>query len=121
MNPLIQFTKRTLLFVTAFALTCFALAPDVRAGCQQGCGALNITCPIDDAIITNTTGFNNTATGFAALFSNTIGTNNTANGASALHSNTFGQDNTATGSAALFSNTGFHNTANGSSALFSNT
>src|SRR5215471_4660385 len=104
MNPLIQFTKRTLLFVTAFALTCFALAPDVRAGCQQGCGALNITFLGDDALISNTTGFNNTATGFAALYSNT-----------------FGQDNTATGSAALFSNTGFHNTANGSSALFSNT
>ena len=74
-----------------------------------------------EALKDNTTGVDNTATGFRALMSNT-GVENTANGSSALQSNTIGEGNTAVGSQALSLNTqGSGNTATGSSALFGNT
>ena len=74
------------------------------------------------ALESNTTGSDNTATGGGALLSNTIGDSNTATGVSALESNTTGLDNTATGAEALNSNTtGTENTATGSQALLSNT
>ncbi|MGC1321715.1 MAG: tail fiber domain-containing protein, partial [Candidatus Udaeobacter sp.] len=74
------------------------------------------------ALLSNTSGSNNTGNGFQALVSNTTGNNNTANGAVALFSNTTGNGNTATGDAALFSNTtGPNNTATGFNALSSNT
>ncbi len=70
----------------------------------------------------NTSGAQNTATGFDALQSNTSGSSNTANGAYALVNNTTGNDNTANGMFTLFSNTiGNSNTASGSQALLSNT
>jgi hypothetical protein len=70
----------------------------------------------------NSTGNDNTATGFDALLSNTTGIFNTAAGADALFANTTGFDNTATGADALFTNTtGAQNTATGANALFSNT
>jgi hypothetical protein len=53
------------------------------------------------ALISNTTGTQNTATGGQALQSNTIGNNNTANGIGALSSNTAGNNNTAVGVSAL--------------------
>ncbi len=57
---------------------------------------------------------NNTAIGNNALFSNTTGYQNTANGAYALNDNTTGYYNTANGySALLFNTTGYGNTANG--------
>jgi uncharacterized coiled-coil protein SlyX len=75
-----------------------------------------------DALLGNSTGNFNTATGFSALHSNTSGEKNTANGISALAANTHGSQNTATGSLALQgSTTGFDNTATGHQALFSNT
>ncbi len=91
------------------------------------------------ALLSNTTGGQNTANGVNALFSNTEGTFNTASGFNALFTNTIGSSNTASGFQALFSNTegtfnaavglralsnnttGFNNTAIGADALFSNT
>ena len=103
-------------------LVCFALSPQARAVCQDGCLTSDNTVQGDDALISLTTGFSNTALGFNALFSNTIGRENTATGAQALSDNTEGYDNTATGFDALSSNTtGVDNTATGDDALFSNT
>jgi hypothetical protein len=74
------------------------------------------------ALDRNTTGDNNTATGFEALFSNTTGFDNTANGVSALILNTTGHSNTALGAEALVGNTtGSDNIAVGDAALSSNT
>jgi hypothetical protein len=108
---------------TLFALACFALAPQARAVCQQGCDLSNGNTFLgDDALVNNTTGSLNTAIGSVALFFNTTGKNNTAIGFDALVTNTTGNENTATGSAALGANTeGFGNTATGSSALLTNT
>src|SRR5215470_7577109 len=79
-----------------FAFACFALAPQARAQCQQGCDLSNGNTFLGNAaLINNTTGTNNTATGFDALFSNTEGFQNTANGFQALEFNTTGSDNTA--------------------------
>ncbi len=73
------------------------------------------------ALISNTTGFFNTANGASALYSNTSGERNTASGKSALKSNTSGSRNTANGTLALFNNiSGSSNTASGNSALYSN-
>jgi hypothetical protein len=72
------------------------------------------------ALAGNFTGNNNTATGVAALVSNSDGSFNTATGLSALHDNTLGSFNTAVGDHALFANTvGSGNTAVGDSALSS--
>src|SRR6266403_1873396 len=123
MYQLIQLKKTTPLFLVPFVLACFALSPQARAFCQEGCNPANFNTFLgEDALINNTTGVNNTATGLDALFSNTTGTANTANGTLALVSNTTGSNNTANGVNALFSNTeGGFNTANGVQALFSNT
>jgi hypothetical protein len=111
------------LLLIPLALTCFALAPQARAVCQEGCNIPNDNTFLgDDALVSNTTGFENTATGHDALSSNTEGGSNTANGSSALFSNTTGLANTANGRGALFSNTtGNTNTAIGQFALLSNT
>src|SRR5438874_2298134 len=109
------------LFLTALVLACFALSPQARAVCQEGCLTNENTVLGDDALLSNTTGFGNTATGFQALLSNTAGGDNTANGVDALFSNTTGGENTATGFEALGGNTtGIHNTADGFQALESN-
>jgi len=72
------------------------------------------------ALVLNTTGLYNTATGGYALFSNN-GNLNTAFGALALVDNTTGIGNTATGGFSLGLNTtGDYNTANGVHALYSN-
>jgi hypothetical protein len=110
---------------TAFALlmlACFALPPQARATCQEGCLTNNNTVLGDDALINNTTGQANTAVGFNALDSNTLGVGNTAIGSSALAGNDTGSDNTATGVNALQTNSsGFNNTATGIGALMRNT
>jgi hypothetical protein len=104
------------------ALACFALSPQARATCQDACLTNNNTVQGDDALISLTTGFDNSGLGYNALYNNTTGYFNTAIGSLALFSNTTGTDNTATGYAALFSNTiGVYNTAIGSLALISNT
>src|SRR6266478_1938637 len=102
------------------ALACFALAPQARATCQQGCLTNGNTVLGDDALLNNT-GANNTATGSGALSANTIGFANTATGMDALLNNTEGNSNTATGVQALQSNTtGAANTATGFFALIRN-
>jgi hypothetical protein len=124
-------------FLIPFVLACFALSPQARAVCQEGCltnqntvlgedvllnntGSGN-TAIGDGALQNNTTGFSNTATGSGALYSNTTGNNNTATGLNALYSNTTGEVNTAVGEFALYSNTiGTYNTATGG-GLFNNT
>jgi Chaperone of endosialidase len=106
-----------------FAFVCFALSPQARAVCEQGCDLTNGNTFLgDDALINNTAGSANTAIGFQALFSNTTGFSNTAHGAGALYSTTTGNSNTATGTAALGLNTlGGSNTATGRDSLGSNT
>jgi hypothetical protein len=65
----------------------------------------------------NTTGYNNSAQGYAALFSNTTGYQNSAQGYAALYSNTTGYQNSAQGMNALQSNTtGYYNSAQGMQA-----
>ncbi len=92
------------------------------------------------ALNSNTSGNDNTATGFSALTANTVGRPkiparvrgtlrftrrampNTAAGYEALYSNTTGNDNTAFGATALQNNsTGTSNTAAGFQALLANT
>jgi hypothetical protein len=51
------------LALALFAFACFALAPQARAVCQEGCLTNNNTVLGDDALVSNTTGFENTATG----------------------------------------------------------
>jgi hypothetical protein len=115
------------LLVIPLALACFALSPQARGTCQQGCLPNENTVIGDDALISNSTGSANTAVGSSALSGNTSGDNNTAIGAGALFDNTdvngfVGDNNTAIGFNALHTNTqGPENTAIGVNALFSNT
>ena len=104
----------------ALTLACFALAPQARAVCQQGCDVANDNTFLgDDALINNTTGLDNTAIGFQALYSNTSGGGNNAFGSGALSSNISGIRNLAVGSGALGSLTsGELNTAVGNVTLF---
>jgi hypothetical protein len=80
-----------------------------------------------NALLSNNTGSQNTASGNGALYSNTTGSFNVASGYQALHSNTTvggndGHDNVASGTNALYSNTtADFNVASGTNALFSNT
>src|SRR5882724_8544911 len=120
------------------ALACFALLPQARADCRQGCittygstffgdGALywdlgfNNTAFGEEALASNYEGNDNTATGLNSLFSNIMGSFNTADGSAALATNTTGIGNTATGQAALNQNNGSYSTADGLQALVSNT
>jgi hypothetical protein len=104
-------------------LACFALSPQARAICQQGCDVTHANTFLGEgALIANTTGTDNTAIGWQALFDNTTGSFNAANGVSALWGNTTGSLNTATGYGALMYNTtGDGNTASGTNALLGNT
>jgi hypothetical protein len=73
------------------------------------------------ALERNTTGYNNTAAGWDALLFNTTGYNNTATGIAALEGNGVGIGNTATGVAALANNgKGRYNVATGWNALYNN-
>src|SRR5213593_4893492 len=68
----------------------------------------------DQALISLTTGFDNTAFGYYALKDNSSANDNTGVGAFALQHNTTGTENTAIGRAALTDNvSGNHNTAVG--------
>ncbi|MEZ5148057.1 MAG: tail fiber domain-containing protein [Bacteroidales bacterium] len=75
------------------------------------------------AMLSNTSGYDNTATGYVALGANTSGHQNTAVGSDALIFNETGNDNTAVGFGSQFStSTGFRNTSFGSnSMLFTST
>jgi hypothetical protein len=112
---------RGFLLIT-FALACFALPPQARAVCEEGCDTNANTFLGDGALANTTTGAENTATGAGALGLNTAGSRNTASGSGALQNNTTGSDNTAIGFATLSQNTTANsNTATGSSALGFNT
>jgi hypothetical protein len=70
MNPLTQSKNATILpLLIALTLAWFALAPQARAVCQEGCDAINNTFLGEEALVNNTTGFQNTATGWLALSS----------------------------------------------------
>jgi hypothetical protein len=119
MNPLTQSKNTSILPVLITPMVgCFALSPQARAVCQEGCDTSNANTFLgDDALVNNTTGNNNSAIGAGALSSNFTGNGNTANGIGALISNTAGNDNTANGIGALVSNTsGRNNIAIGSNA-----
>jgi Chaperone of endosialidase len=104
----------------ASVLGCFALAPQARAVCQEGCLTNDNTVLGDDALLNNTTGPDNTAVGSEALEFNVTGGSNTAVGFDALWLNT-SSFNTAVGTAALmFNTTGTSNTATGATALMFN-
>jgi hypothetical protein len=69
-----------------------------------------------------TSGYDNTASGNAALYSNTLGYDNTSIGNYSAYSNTSGNYNTVLGSNALYGNsTGTGNTAIGYNTIYSNT
>ena len=128
-------TNITYLTLMLVALACFAFSPQAGAVCQEGCLANQNTVLGDDALSSNTTGIENTATvdppldggcpnfntaeGEDALFSLTTGHSNTAIGHHALFNNSTGSLNTAIGDNALYSNVfGFNgNTAIGTNAL----
>lgn len=66
------------------------------------------------ALYDNTTGYNNTATGYRTLFNNEAGYENTATGCQSLYSSTTGYSNAALGFKALYSlTTGDKNTGLG--------
>ncbi len=105
----------------ALALAWFAVAPQARAFCRDGCLG-NFNTVLGDDALTLATGGSNTAMGYRALYSNTTGGANTAIGDGALYSNTTGSANTANGYSALVTNTtGSSNTAIGYEALFNGT
>jgi uncharacterized coiled-coil protein SlyX len=109
-----------LLIALVLAFAWFALVPQARAVCQEGCLTNENTVLGDDALVNNTGSFD-TAIGWEALLNN-IGIGNTATGAQALYANTTGNNLTAYGVFALFSNTtGINNTAIGLDALSNNT
>src|SRR5215510_7697756 len=118
MNPLIQLKTISLPLLTLLVLACFALSPQARAVCQEGCFGGNTSLGED----ANTTGgFFDTAVGFHALLNESGSGLNTAIGGSALESNTSGFENTAVGYAALFTNTtGSSNVAVGEFSLSAN-
>ena len=110
-------------FLITLALACFALAPQARAVCEEGCDTVNLNTFLgEDALTNDTTGHQNTAIGYKALYSNTLGSQNTAIGAYSLFTAPVGNSNTAIGNAALFNDTfGVNNVAIGASALYYNT
>jgi hypothetical protein len=107
-------------FVILFALTSTLLAPQARAECREGCSTAG-TYLGEEALSSNTTGYENTAIGASALKSNTSGFSNTALGVGALVEERTGHDNTAIGGDAMSRNiNGNDNTAVGDTALYSN-
>lgn len=98
-----------------------ALINEVRVGKGNGDIATN-TVVGRDALISNTTGYENVSIGDKSLRSNTTGFANVSLGESSLFSNTTGFRNVAIGGAAMQSNTtGGNNTAVGYEALLRNT
>jgi hypothetical protein len=108
------------LFLILLALACFALSPQARAVCQEGC-LTNQNTVVGDAALFNNTGTQNTAIGFNTLHGNTAGSFNTSIGSESLFSNTEGSSNTATGFQALYLNNGGGNVATGIFAMYNNT
>ena len=78
-----------------FAFACFALTPQARATCEQGCDPVNFNTFFGEDALLNHSGVSNTAVGWHALKDNGYSWN-TAIGTGALENNN-GYDNTATG------------------------
>lgn len=58
---------RSALLVVSLLIGCFAFSPQAGAVCQQGCDPTNNNTFLgDDALLSNTTGLENTAEGFQA-------------------------------------------------------
>ena len=122
MKPLIRLKQTSSVFLVAVVLACFALSPQARATCREGCDLNRANTFFgDDPLVSNTTGVANTAIGSAALQNNTTGSFNTAVGSGALVDNQTGSSNTAIGFQTLVDNIGSNNTATGSQALWRNT
>jgi hypothetical protein len=106
------------------ALICFLLVQNMKAVLPPPDGGYpgSNTAEGQNALLSLTTGLNNSAVGWLSLKSNTDGQMNTAVGSGTLYSTVHGNRNTAVGGAALFSNAfGSSNTAVGALALWSNT
>jgi hypothetical protein len=88
-----------------FVLASFALSPQARAVCQEGCDAVNFNTFLGEDALLDHSGVSNTAVGWHALKNNANTSWNTAIGTAALEDNTSGYDNTAVGVAALEGNT----------------
>ena len=90
---------------------------------SYGAGAITTNFAAGDgALVSNTTGIQNSAMGQAALYLNTTGNYNSAVGMQALQNNTTGVQNLAVGVNALQNNTtGNYNSAMGQGALQFNT
>ena len=73
MNPLIHLKKATPSFVVSFVLTWFALLPQARAVCQEGCLTNGNTVLGEEALVDSSPGLNNTAIGINALHDDTGG------------------------------------------------
>jgi hypothetical protein len=100
MNPLTQSKNATIPPVLfAVTLACFALSPQARATCQEGCLTNDNTVLGDDALLNNS-GNDNTAIGFNALVNNTTG-NDIALGNGAGRNLTTGNYNIDIGSEGL--------------------
>ena len=111
-----------LLAAASLTLSCFALSPQARAACEEGCDPVNFNTFFGEDALLDHSGISNTAVGWHALMKNSNHSWNTAIGTGALENNSGGYDNTATGVAALGDNTtGHSNTATGSNALSLNT
>jgi uncharacterized coiled-coil protein SlyX len=121
-KPMKRITNISDSALSLFALACFALAPQARAVCQEGCNTSTAATFLGEDALVNNTGTSNTAIGNLALTSNTSGAANTAIGSVALFVNSAGNGNTATGVNALRNNTtGNFNTATAQNALLENT
>ena len=123
MKSLIQCNRRILALLIASVLVCVGLSPKARAVIPPPDGGYpgGSTAEGQEALLSLTTGVQNTAVGFLSLKTDTTGSYNTAIGSGTLRWNN-ADGNTATGTFALLNNTnGFLNTANGALALFSNT
>ena len=114
-----QYRSITLLLIP-LTLVCFALSPQARAVCQEGCFAQDNTILGDNALLNVTAGDPfNVAIGSEALKNFTSGSVNVAVGDSALENSTSGSLNAAIGGGALFNfDTGNNNTAIGAEALW---
>src|SRR5262245_22841755 len=98
-------TWRPGFFLITLGLAWFALSPQARAVCRDGCNTTSYSTFQGDDALLNEFGLYNTALGAFALTNNTSGSSNTATGERALFSNTTGEGNTATGNDALDDNT----------------
>ena len=109
---------RLVLLLIPLALACFALLPQARAVCREGCELPNFNTFLGaDALLNNTSGTSNTATGAGALTFNTTGYANTAIGGASLNMNTTGNNNTAVGGSPGGNTTGGANTGVGVGSL----